>query len=526
MGKSEEEQATPEPPASATESPEGNACDGCPRCRSIGRIVRPRCVVTLILAFAMLLSAVFWLPPFLRARDGSGRPGRDPRFTADIVASFKLQKPVDFLKSNIKKLQLDIFEEIGVPGSSVAVIDLEPKSRSNWTNVIFSVWPYPKNSYLSSTGLSILRASFVSLVLGQSTLHLTTSLFGNSSFFEVLKFSEGIVIIPFQRTFPLQNVQMLFNFTLNFPIYRILDKFSELKDQMKSGLLLNTNENLYVSLINSEGSTVSPPTIVKTSIVLAVGNLQPSFPRWKELAKKIRGSSSGNLGLNHTIFGRVKQVRLSSFLQHSSSRGSSNASPSPAPQPQRNHQRHHPHHQHKHHKHHYHTQHAHSPAPSPGAAPEHSYQTSAPSGCRHGFSNKREGFSAPAASPVDAPKHLASPVSAPKHSSGPAAVGKHSGNRPLSAPHLVSAPPSVPWHLLSPRAHESMAVPAPSIQSLSPKPDVSFTHVPSPSASVKDNKAPGSTPSISPIPYSSSAPDNNSFRRLAFAPVLYVLLCL
>ncbi|XP_042379519.1 uncharacterized protein LOC121972012 isoform X1 [Zingiber officinale] len=523
MGKSEEEQATPEPPASATESPEGNACDGCPRCCCIGRIVRPRCVVTLILALAMLLSAVFWLPPFLRSRDGSGRPGRDSRFSADIVASFKLQKPVDFLKSNIRKLQLDIFDEIGVPGSSVAVIDLEPTSRSNWTNVIFSVWPYPKNSYLSSTELSILRASFVSLVLRQSTLHLTTSLFGNSSFFEVLKFSGGIVIIPFQRTFPLQNVQMLFYFTLNFPIYRIQDKFSELKDQMKSGLLLNTNENLYMILINSEGSTVSPPTIVKTSIVLTVGNRQPSFPRWKELAKKIRGSSSGNLGLNHTVFGRVKQVRLSSFLQHSSSRGSSNASPSPAPQPQTNHQRHHPHHQHKHHKHHYRTQRALAPAPSPGAAPEHSYKTSAPSGCRHGSSNKREGFSAPAASPVDALKHLISPVSAPKHSSGPAAVGKHSGNRPVSAPHHVSVPSSVPWHLLSPRAHESMAVPAPSIQSSSPKPDVSFPHVP-PRASVKDNKAPGPTPSISPSPYSSSAPDNNSFRRLAFIPVLYVLL--
>ncbi|XP_042468500.1 uncharacterized protein LOC122051426 [Zingiber officinale] len=521
MGKSEEEQPA-EPPEPATEPREGNACDGCPRCCSIGRIVRSRCMVTLIVALAMLLSVVFWLPPLLRTADDAGRPDRDPRFPADIVATFKLQKPVDFLKSNIRELQLDIFDEIGIPGSTVSVIDLKPTSRSNWTNVVFSVWSYPKNSYLSSTGLSILRASFMSLVIGQSTLHLTTSLFGNSSSFEVLKFSGGIVIIPLQRAFLLQNVLMLFNFTLNFPINQIQDKFSELKDQMKAGLLLNANENLYVSLINSEGSTVSRPTIVKTLIVFAVGNHQPSFPRWKELAKKIRGSSSGNLGLNHTVFGRVKQVRLSSFLQNASSSGSSNTSPSPAPQPQTNHQHHHPHHHHKHHKHHYHTQHA--LAPAPGAAPEHGYQTSAPSGCQHGFLNSNR---APAPSPADAMKHLAVPVGAPRNSAGPVVVGRHSGHRPVSAPHFVGAPLSVPWHLLSPHARENIPVPAPSVKPSSQKSDVSITPVRPPSESVKDNKAPGLTPSISPIPYSSYASDDDPFPRLAFAPAaLYVLLCL
>lgn len=38
---------------------------------------------------------------------------------AEVVASFRLQKPVALLNANIGKLQFDIFEEIGVPDSSV-----------------------------------------------------------------------------------------------------------------------------------------------------------------------------------------------------------------------------------------------------------------------------------------------------------------------------------------------------------------------------------------------------------------------
>jgi hypothetical protein len=34
----------------------------------------------------------------------------------------------------------------------------------------------------------------------------------------------------------------------------------------------------------------------------------------KQLAQKITNSSSGNLGLNNTVFGKVKQIRLSSYL--------------------------------------------------------------------------------------------------------------------------------------------------------------------------------------------------------------------
>jgi hypothetical protein len=82
----------------------------------------------------------------------------------------------------------------------------------------------------------------MSLVVRQSTLHLTESLFGNSSSFEVLKFPGGITVIPAQNVFLPQAHRASFNFTLNFPIYKVQDRTDELKDQMKTGLLLDANE--------------------------------------------------------------------------------------------------------------------------------------------------------------------------------------------------------------------------------------------------------------------------------------------
>lgn len=79
-------------------------------------------------------------------------------------------------------------------------------------------------------------------VMQETTLQLTASLFGKTFFFQVLKFPGGITIIPQQNAFLLQKVDMLFNFSLNFPINKVEDKLSELKDQMKSGLLLSSYE--------------------------------------------------------------------------------------------------------------------------------------------------------------------------------------------------------------------------------------------------------------------------------------------
>ena len=123
-------------------------------------------------------------------------------------------------------------------------------------------------------------------------------------------------------------------------------------------------QNLYIELWNSQGSTVSPPTTVKSSVLLVIGNT----PRLKQLAQTIRGNSK-NLGLNNTIFGRVKQVRLSSILQHSLHGGEGSA-PSPSPTSLPHH--HHQHHHHHHHQHHHHHHDAHAPAISPIPPPKRS----------------------------------------------------------------------------------------------------------------------------------------------------------
>jgi hypothetical protein len=131
----------------------------------------------------------------------------------------------------------------------VSVSSLEPVNASingsADTTVVFCIWPYPKNTTISPTWISIIRSSFMSLVVRQSTLQLTEPLFGNSSFFEVLRFPGGITIIPEQNAFLLQRPHAFFNFTLNFPIYKVQDEIEELKNQMKRGLYLNSYEVIF-----------------------------------------------------------------------------------------------------------------------------------------------------------------------------------------------------------------------------------------------------------------------------------------
>ncbi|GJN14213.1 hypothetical protein PR202_gb01008 [Eleusine coracana subsp. coracana] len=340
---------------------------GAGRCGGCRRVVRLQCVAALLLGGAVVLSALFWLPPFAGRGGGEGPPDPGGAFAAGIMASFMLHKTISELNETASKLEFDIYEEIGIPNFTVTINFLQPVGASNWTNVIFSIVPYPKYATISSTWLSILRASFMSLVVEQSTMHLTESLFGNSSFFEVLKFPGGITIIPPQAAFLVQKPYAFFNFSLNFPIYKVQDKTNELKDQMKTGLRLNPCENLYIKLTNLQGSTVAPPTTVQASIVLQVGNHQPSFPRMKQLAQTIANSSSGNLGLNHTVFGRVKQISLSSYLSHSLHSGGGTDAPSPAPMPHQD-----DHHHSHHHHHHSHDEKKHSdPSPVPVHSPVH-----------------------------------------------------------------------------------------------------------------------------------------------------------
>ncbi|KAF6149465.1 hypothetical protein GIB67_017003 [Kingdonia uniflora] len=238
MGKVEEDRF--ESGATSISNSDGNV-DG-NRCEEISKFVRLKCVIATVFGLGVLLSAIFWLPPFTRLGHHADL-GVNSLFKGhSVVASFKLQRPESMLNANIRQLEYDIFEELGIPDSTVAVISLQPLAGSNSTNVVFAIVPstYPR---ISSASLSLLRASFMYLVTHQSSLQLSSFLFGNPFSFEVLKFDGGITVIPQQSAFLLQKVQIFFNFTLNFSIDQVQQNFGELRNQLKSGLHLSSYEN-------------------------------------------------------------------------------------------------------------------------------------------------------------------------------------------------------------------------------------------------------------------------------------------
>lgn len=113
---------------------------------------------------------------------------------------------------------------------------------SNWTDVVFGVLSDPINVPINSLSLSVLKSSLIELFLRQSNLTLTTSIFGQSSAFEILKFQGGITVIPVQSASIWQIPQVLFNFTLLNSISEIQDKLVQLKEQLKFGLHLRPYE--------------------------------------------------------------------------------------------------------------------------------------------------------------------------------------------------------------------------------------------------------------------------------------------
>jgi len=98
-------------------------------------------------------------------------------------------------------------------------------------------------------------------------------------------------------------------------------------------LFLPLVQNVYVQVTNVNGSTVTPPVIVQASILSDFGSRSLLPDRLKQLAQVITGSHAENLGLNHSVFGKVKGVVLSSYLQHSVSSSSPSPSPSPSSSP-------------------------------------------------------------------------------------------------------------------------------------------------------------------------------------------------
>ncbi|XP_028775476.1 uncharacterized protein LOC114732353 [Neltuma alba] len=230
-----------------------------------------------------------------------------------VQASFKLEKPVSQLIPYIKRLEYDIYSEIGVPNTEVAILSIHKSGTPNFANVTFGVLSKPLNVPINSVYLSLLRSSLVELFLKQSNLTLTTSIFGNASMFEIATVPGGISVIPVQLGPIIQMPEILFNFTLNSSINEILDGFDDFKNELRLDLDLRSDENVYVQLSNEIGSTVAPPVTVQVSVTSTFGVIPPQ--RYLELARIISGFTEKNLGRGNSNFGKVKEVRLSSYFK-------------------------------------------------------------------------------------------------------------------------------------------------------------------------------------------------------------------
>ncbi|XP_024968369.1 uncharacterized protein LOC112507866 [Cynara cardunculus var. scolymus] len=293
----------------------------------IDRLFSFKCVFVLLLSVAVLLTAVFSIF-HLHHRQYGFDVKASIKHSATIQAYFRLQKPVAYLLPQITRLEYDIYAEIGVPYTKVAILSMHKASASDWTHVVFGVLSDPMNSSINAVSISVIRSSLVELFNQRSNLTLTTSIFGQPSSFEIFKFPGGITVIPKQSASFWMLPQALFNFTLPNSLREIEENFVELKEQLKSGLHLKPYESVYMQVTNKAGSTRDPPVTVQASIVSNLGNLVPL--RLKQLAQTITGSPSArNLGLDHSVFGKVKEISLSSYLYHTLDA----PSPSPAPSP-------------------------------------------------------------------------------------------------------------------------------------------------------------------------------------------------
>ncbi|PIN20059.1 hypothetical protein CDL12_07257 [Handroanthus impetiginosus] len=416
----------------------------CRRCAmGLYRFSSVKCAVVLILTVAAFLSAFFWILP-IRYRQAGFDAKDSIKLSANVQSYFKLQKPVAELVPYVARLEYDINEEIGVPSLKVAVLSMHQARLSNRTDVVFGFLPDPINSTLNPVALSLLRSSLIDLFLQQYNLTLTSTIFGKPTSFEILNFPGGITVM-LERAALIS--QPLFNFTLNSSIYDIKENLPELKEQLKLGLRLLPNEVVYIQVTNKHGSTKDPPVTVEASVASYLGTILPE--RWRQLAQIItRSPPKENLGLDHSVFGKVKEISLSSFLKHSLH------APAPAPTP--------------------------TPTPAPAPSPTSMVPSYPPaftpsshhSPCPNCYTSAPPGASpSPAPNPQNVPHYSLSPVS---NSPAPSVIHEspHCGSTDLPSPSPASHPDQMSPNL-SPHASSESPVAVST-------PQISPAHSPSP----------------------------------------------
>uniref|UniRef100_A0A7N0TW91 DUF7036 domain-containing protein n=2 Tax=Kalanchoe fedtschenkoi TaxID=63787 RepID=A0A7N0TW91_KALFE len=428
-----------------------------------------KCAVFTVLSLGVFLSAAFWLLP--RDTGGYGFDAKaEVKSSAAIQGSFILDVPVSLLIPHIRRLEYDITGEVGVPYSKVAILSMHKAVLSNHTNVVFGVLPDPINKQLDPLSLILLRSSLIELFLQESNLTFSTVSVGQPSRFEILKFPGNLTVIPLQSAALWQIQQTLFNFTLNNSISEVQEYFVQFRDQLKQGLRLTSYENVYVQITNEKGSTIDKPVTVQVAIMSDWGIILPQ--RLKQLAQTIKHSApSKNLGLNHTVFGKVKEVSLSSHMTGDLQPYPPTASPAPAPGQDN------------------------APSSSPSPLPTPPSLSPSPSPAIH---------SAPPPSPsLKKPLHPcpdAEPGFKPSPAPGPQLVPNiPSASPPRTAPPVRTSPPPLPL-------------------ALSPLPSVSLGSNPS------QGDQRGSSPSYGPAPNTQASAGSPIRPDLSFYSILMVSL--
>ncbi|KAE8654381.1 putative serine/threonine-protein kinase samkC-like isoform X2 [Hibiscus syriacus] len=216
MGKNEDQNLQQREQNVESGSSQGHPGFFCGRCWMVLSSFSFRCVFVFFLSLSVLLPGIFWILP-----SRSVKSGFDAKqainlsvplvsflvcclcyyylfFAAPVHVHFTLEKPVSELVQHIRKLEYDIYEEIGVPYTKVAILSMHKSGASNSTYVVFGVLPDPVNRPINPVYLSVLRSSLIELFLRHSNLTLTTSVFGQPSELEILKFPGGITVNPLQ----------------------------------------------------------------------------------------------------------------------------------------------------------------------------------------------------------------------------------------------------------------------------------------------------------------------------------------
>jgi hypothetical protein len=303
-GRAEPEQAFP----NAAPAARFSRC----RCGAVaGKVVSATCVSVLLLAVGGFLSAFFML---LHLRASGGGVPDDPDILAEIEAGFILLVPESQIASQGGTLEKEIYNQIGVPNSKVSV-SMRPYNYTNTTYVKFGVLPDPRNTSMSIKSIKALRTSLIRLTLQQLNLSLTPSTFGDPLCLEILGFPGGITVLLPHNASRADSIQPIFSITFDLTIREVREFLEEMKSELALILQQTPDEELFVKLTNTNGSTVATPVTVQVSISLIDRSnfLQPY--RLKQLAQIITEWSSRNLGLNTSIFGRIRDLKLSPILE-------------------------------------------------------------------------------------------------------------------------------------------------------------------------------------------------------------------